>query len=140
MDIDELLESKQKYECMYWKKVHECNKLKQLLKDNGLGYHLGAMKVSCSTVGSGSCATVGSGSCATGSSTIVYSTRKLDNFSDNVNCLNEGKYSGTIIKLSQNLDYGFIKSDINSNLFFHISECKNFELDNSSLIKWLILH
>lgn len=93
MDIDELLESKQKYECMYWKKFHECNKLKQLLKDNGLGFH-------------------------------------LDDFYSN-----EDKYSGTIIKLSQNLDYGFIKSDINSNLFFHISECKNFELDSSILNK-----
>lgn len=94
MNVQELLESKKKYEYMYWKKFHECKRLKQLLKDNGLGYHL---------------------------------EEKNDSIDD--------KYLGTIIKLGPYLDYGFIKSDINPYLFFHISECENFELNESILNK-----
>ena len=36
MDIQGIIQDKQKYESMYWSKVQECERLKQILKDNNL--------------------------------------------------------------------------------------------------------
>jgi len=95
MNIHELLEDKQKYEAMYWKKNHECERLKQLLRDHGI----------C-----------------------------MDDGPDKVGDRNES-YTGHIFKLSHLCDYGFIQCNINSKLFFHVSECMNFDLNQSMIHK-----
>ena len=95
MNIHESLEGEQKYELMYWKKVHECKRLKQLLRDHGI----------C-----------------------------MDDGHDKV-CDRNESYTGHIFKLSHSCDYGFIQCNINSNLFLHVSECRNFELNQTMVNK-----
>lgn len=45
------------------------------------------------------------------------------------------KEKGIIIKLSRNLDYGFINTMSESGIFFHISDCDNFILSENMLNK-----
>ena len=45
------------------------------------------------------------------------------------------KYKGIIVKLSHNLDYGFINTNSESGIFFHITECENFILSETMLNK-----
>lgn len=92
MDIQGIIQDKQKYESMYWSKVQECERLKQILKDNNL-YH------------------------------------------DYNDILPDKVVSGNIVKLGHNVDYGFISCEQIANLFFHISECKNFQLSTDMINK-----
>ena len=49
--------------------------------------------------------------------------------------INDSKKKGVIVKLSRNLDYGFINTNSESGIFFHITECENFVLSESMLNK-----
>lgn len=49
--------------------------------------------------------------------------------------INDSKEKGIIIKLSRNLDYGFINTMSESGIFFHISDCDNFILSENMLNK-----
>ena len=66
-NFQRLLDDKQKYENMFWKKYHECEQLKQLLIDNNIRFDF---IINHSSV----------------------------------------KEKGIIVKLSRNLDYGFINT------------------------------
>ena len=92
MDIQGIIQDKQKYESMYWSKVQECERLKQILKDNNL-------------------------------------------YQDYNDVQSDKVVSGNIIKLGHNTDYGFISCEQITNLFFHISECKNFQLSTDMINK-----
>ena len=92
MNIHESLEGEQKYELMYWSKVHECERLKQLLRDHSI----------C-----------------------------MDDGQDKV-CDRNESYTGHILRLSHSYDYGFIQCNINPSLFFHVSDCINFELNKTT--------
>ena len=88
-NIQRLISDKQKYENMFWKKHHECEKLKQILIDNNIRF----------------------------------------------DASNDSKEKGIIIKLSRNLDYGFINTMSESGIFFHITDCENFILSENMLNK-----
>ena len=49
--------------------------------------------------------------------------------------INDSKKKGVIVKLSRNLDYGFINTVSESGIFVHITECENFTLSESMLNK-----
>lgn len=87
-----LIDNKKKYENMFWKKHHECEKLKQLLIDNNIRF-------------------------------------------DSIINHSSVKDKGIIVKLSRNLDYGFINTVIQSGIFFHITDCENFILSETMLNK-----
>lgn len=87
-----LIDNKKKYENMFWKKHHECEKLKQLLIDNNIRF-------------------------------------------DSIINHSSVKDKGIIVKLSRNLDYGFINTVNESGIFFHISDCENFILSETMLNK-----
>jgi len=91
-NIQHLIDNKQKYENMFWKKYHECEQLKQLLIDNNI---------------------------------------RFDSIIDHSSV----KEKGIIIKLSRNLDYGFINTMNQSGIFFHITDCENFILSETMLNK-----
>lgn len=92
MNIQRLIDDKQKYKNMFWKKHHECEQLKQLLIDNNIRF---------------------------------------------VSIINHSsvKEKGIIVKLSRNLDYGFINTMGESGIFFHITDCENFILSETMLNK-----
>lgn len=49
--------------------------------------------------------------------------------------INDSKEKGIIVKLSRNLDYGFINTIRESGIFFHITDCENFILSETILNK-----
>ena len=91
-NFQRLIDDKQKYENMFWKKYHECEQLKQLLIDNNIRFD----------------------------SIIIHPSVKD---------------KGIIVKLSRNLDYGFINTMKESGIFFHITDCENFILSETMLNK-----
>ena len=91
-NIQRLIDDKQKYENMFWKKYHECEQLKQLLIDNNIRF-------------------------------------------DSIINHSSVKDKGIIVKLSRNLDYGFINTLNQSGIFFHITDCENFILSETMLNK-----
>ena len=91
-NLQRLIDDKQKYENMFWKKYHECEQLKQLLIDNNIRF-------------------------------------------DSIINHSSVKDKGIIIKLSRNLDYGFINTLNQSGIFFHITDCENFILSENMLNK-----
>lgn len=91
-NFQQLIDDKQKYENMFWKKYHECEQLKQLLIDNNIRF-------------------------------------------DSIINHSSVKDKGIIVKLSRNLDYGFINTVNHSGIFFHITDCENFILSETMLNK-----
>lgn len=91
-NFQRLIDDKQKYENMFWKKYHECEQLKQLLIDNNIRF-------------------------------------------DSIINHSSVKDKGIIVKLSRNLDYGFINTMRESGIFFHITDCENFILSETMLNK-----
>lgn len=91
-NFQQLIDDKQKYENMFWKKYHECEQLKQLLIDNNIRF-------------------------------------------DSIINHSSVKDKGIIVKLSRNLDYGFINTVNQSGIFFHITDCENFILSETMLNK-----
>lgn len=91
-NLQRLIDDKQKYENMFWKKYHECEQLKQLLIDNNIRF-------------------------------------------DSIINHSSVKDKGIIVKLSRNLDYGFINTVNQSGIFFHITDCENFILSETMLNK-----